>query len=117
MAWKQGQNPAPKARLRASGQIRFNECAYHCLSDGDALHIGVFYDAATNRLGFTRDTSNNSICMLFNEDMEHAVDAAELLENLGVTIEESVTLDLNAPAPFVAPDDPGDDGIWWVQLP
>lgn len=117
MTWVQGTNPAPTARLRKSGQVRFSECAYHCLSDGDALHLSVFYDAETNRLGFRRDTCDNSARVLFNEDMEHAIDAGALLESLGAVIEESITLELHEPAPFIPPDDPGDDGIWWVQLP
>ncbi len=117
MAWTQGENATPSVRVRASGQIRFSEAAFHCLGDGDALRLGVLYDAETNRLGFRRGTDCNSVCVLLNEDMVHAIDAEALLESLGVTIEEGVTLELHAPAPFVPPDNPGDDGIWWVQLP
>lgn len=111
--WVQGQTESAKVTLYITGQIKLNRAAQVAIGGGA---IGVFYNSAENRLGFRRGTSEDCVGVLFNEDMAYSMDGSALLENLGVSIAEEVTLDLQSPAP-PSPTTLGDEGIYWVTLP
>lgn len=114
MSWVMGQGEDAKIRVSENGRIIWNQAAYVMLGRPDA--VGVFYDADGGRLGLA-GTITPGGCKVSFDGQYFKIEATQLLENLGLEFEEGWTADLQEPMPPIPPDDLGDEGIYWVNIP
>lgn len=123
MTWEKLYGLAAYIGIEASGRIVWNDAA-HTMMQRPHL-IELFHDAEEGHLGFRRlnnceDDSGLTVFEVLHEDTGvtvFAVEAFRHLSNAGVSVDELYVADLNEPEPPIVNGDPGEVGLFWIDLP
>lgn len=111
--------------IQTNGQIVFNDEAMILLDFSTFVtlpyKLAVFYDEATNQLGFRQkhaadlEDLTGFLILLHESPGEFKIDASAHLDEHDLTPEQNQTLTLNEPVAVGAGEI--DHSVYWVQLP
>lgn len=116
MAWQKLTGEAAEIAIWPDGHISWNACAHVMLRDPD--FVDLFYDSATNRLGFRRISRNTTCLQVFFDASDYTIASVHHLDSVGISVAALYTAAPHMPTPPPDPPaQPGDMGITWIYLP